>query len=47
MKKLADMAADRGITVLGIEVLNRHEGYLLNSTKEAVAYCKAVDKPKM
>ena len=47
MKKVADMAADHGITVLGMEVLNRHEGYLLNSTKEAVAYCKAVDKPNV
>lgn len=47
MRKLADMAADGGITVLGMEVLNRHEGYLLNSAKEAVAYCRAVDKPNV
>ena len=44
MKKLADLAADHGITTLGMEVLNRHEGFMLNSAKEAVAYCEAVDK---
>lgn len=47
MRKLADMAADRGITVLGMEVLNRHEGYLINSAEEAAAYCRAVDKPNV
>ena len=38
------MAADYGIDTLGMEVLNRHEGYLINTCKEAVAYCKAVDR---
>ena len=47
MRILADMAADHGVTVLGMEVLNRHEGFLLNAATEAVAYCKAVDKPNV
>ena len=41
MKKLAKMAADHGIT-LGMEVLNRFEGYLLNTAEEAVAYVRDV-----
>ena len=41
MRKLADMAAGYGIT-LGMEVLNRHEGYLINSAKECVRYVDAV-----
>ena len=47
MRTVADMAASYGITTLGMEVLNRHEGYLLNSAKEAVAYCEAVDRPNV
>lgn len=47
MKKVADIAADYGITTLGMEVLNRHEGYMINSAKECVAYCEAVDKPNV
>jgi D-psicose/D-tagatose/L-ribulose 3-epimerase len=43
MKKLADMAAARHIT-LGMEVLNRFEGYLINTAQEAVDYVKAVGK---
>ena len=43
MKKLADLAADYGIT-LCMEVLNRHEGYLLNTAKEGVDYVNAVGK---
>ena len=41
MKELAKMAAEYDIT-LGMEVLNRHEGYLLNTAAEAVAYVDAV-----
>ena len=43
MKRVAAMAKEHGITTLGMEVLNRHEGYLLNTAKEAVAFVKAVD----
>jgi D-psicose/D-tagatose/L-ribulose 3-epimerase len=41
MKKLADMAAEHGIT-LGMEALNRFEGYLINTAGECVDYVKAV-----
>ncbi|MBQ9564196.1 MAG: sugar phosphate isomerase/epimerase [Synergistaceae bacterium] len=44
MAKLGDIAAEYGITTLGMETLNRHEGYLLNVCKEAVAFCKAVNR---
>ncbi len=47
MRKVADIAADYGIKTLGMEVLNRHEGYMLNTAKEALAYCKAVDRPNV
>ena len=47
MRRMADLGADHGMQVLGMEVLNRHEGYLLNDAKEAVAYCRAVDKPNV
>lgn len=47
MKKLADIAAEYDIDTLGMEVLNRHEGYLLNTAKEGLAYVKAVDKPNV
>ena len=43
MQKLAPIAAGYGIT-LGIEVLNRFEGYLINTAAEAVEYVKAVDR---
>jgi D-psicose/D-tagatose/L-ribulose 3-epimerase len=43
MKKLASLAADYNIT-LGMEALNRFEGYLLNTAAEALAYVKPVDK---
>lgn len=46
MKKLADMAADHGIT-LDMEVLNRFEGYLLNQSYEACEFCKQVAKPNV
>ena len=41
MKKLGKLAGGCNIT-LGIEVLNRFEGYLLNTAAEALAYVKAV-----
>ena len=41
MKKLGELAAGHKIT-LGMEVLNRFEGYLLNTAAEALAYVKAV-----
>ena len=41
MIKLGALAATYNIT-LGMEVLNRFEGYLLNTASEALAYVKAV-----
>lgn len=46
MKHLADMAADHGIT-LGMESLNRFEGYMINECCECVDYVKAVGKPNV
>ena len=46
MKRLADMAADHGMT-LNMESLNRFEGYLINECYECVDYVKAVDKPNV
>lgn len=46
MKRLADMAADHGIT-LNMESLNRFEGYMINECYECVDYVKAVDKPNV
>lgn len=46
MKRLADMAADYGIT-LNMESLNRFEGYMINECYECVEYVKAVDKPNV
>ena len=46
MQKLADLAADHGIT-LNMESLNRFEGYMINTCEEAIAYVKAVDKPNV
>ncbi len=43
MKEMADIAMDHGID-LGMEVLNRFEGYLLNTAEEAVSFVKAVDR---
>ena len=41
MKKLGGIAAGYNIT-LGMEALNRFEGYLLNTSAETLAYVKAV-----
>ncbi len=46
MRRLADMAADHGIT-LCMESLNRFEGYMINEAYEDVEYVKAVDKPNV
>lgn len=46
MRRLADLAADRGVT-LCMESLNRFEGYMINESNEDVDYVKAVDKPNV
>ena len=46
MKKLAKIAADYGVT-LGMEVLNRFEGYILNTSEEAVDYVRDVGEPNV
>ena len=46
MRTLADMAAEYDIT-LGMEVLNRFEGYLLNLCEEAVDYVEKVGRPNV
>ena len=46
MKKLAKMASDYGVT-LGMEVLNRFEGYILNTAEEAVRYVRDVNEPNV
>lgn len=47
MRRVAAMAEDHGVTTLGMEVLNRHEGYMLNTAKEAVAFVDAIDRPNV
>ena len=46
MKKLAEVADSMGIQY-AVEVVNRFEGVVLNTAKEAVEYVKAVDKPNV
>ncbi len=46
MKKLAKVADSLGIQY-AVEVVNRFEGVVLNTAKEAVAYVKAVDSPNV
>ncbi|MDR1903100.1 MAG: sugar phosphate isomerase/epimerase [Treponema sp.] len=46
MRLLARKAASYGIT-LGMEALNRFEGYLINTAEECIAYVKAVDEPNI
>ena len=46
MQRLADMAADHGI-MLGMDSLNRFEGYMINECYEAIDYVKAVNKPNV
>ena len=43
MKKLGKLAGDFNITI-GMEALNRFEGYLLNTAEEALDYVKAVGR---
>ncbi len=43
MQKIADMAADQGIT-LAMEVVCRYEGYLLNTAKEGVEFVSDIGK---
>lgn len=43
---LADMAAEYEIT-LGMEVLNRFEGYMLNTCEEAVDFVSKIDRPNV
>lgn len=46
MKIVADHAAEYGIN-LNMEVLNRFEGYLLNTCEEAVRFVEEVNKPNV
>ena len=46
MQRLADLAADHGIT-LGMEALNRFEGYMINTADECLAYVRAVNRPNV
>ena len=46
IKKMADIASDYDIT-LGMEALNRFEGYLLNTSAEACAFIDEVNKPNV
>jgi D-psicose/D-tagatose/L-ribulose 3-epimerase len=46
MRRLAVLAAEQGIT-LGMEALNRFEGYLINTADEGLAYVRAVDQPNV
>lgn len=46
MKKLADYASEYDIC-LNMEVLNRFEGYLLNTAEEGLQYVKDVDRPNV
>lgn len=44
MKQLAKIAEDNGV-VLGMEVLNRYEGYMMNTCKEGLDFIHRVDSP--
>ena len=46
MQRLADLASNHGIT-LGMEALNRFEGYLINTAQECIDYVRAVDRPNV
>lgn len=43
LKLLGDEAAGRGI-VIALEVLNRNEGFILNTCAEAREYCRRIDR---
>jgi len=44
MRELVKPAEDRGVTLL-VEVINRFEQFLLNTSEEAVAYCDEIASP--
>lgn len=44
--RVADHAADRGVEV-ALEVVNRYETNILNTTRQALAYLAAVDRPNL
>lgn len=44
MKKMSKIAEDCGV-VLGMEVLNRYEGYMINTCQEGLDFIHAVDSP--
>jgi D-psicose/D-tagatose/L-ribulose 3-epimerase len=44
VRELVKPAEDRGVTLL-VEVINRFEQFLLNTSAEAVAYCEEVNSP--
>lgn len=44
MKVVAKMAEDHGV-VLGMEVLNRYEGYMMCTAKEGLEFIRRVDSP--
>ncbi len=46
IRELAHLAAEFGIT-LGMEVLNRFEGYLINTAAEGVAFVKEAAQPNL
>ena len=46
MQRLADLASDHGIT-LGMEALNRFEGYLIKTAQECIDDVRAVDRPNV
>lgn len=46
MRRLADMAAEFDVT-LNMEVLNRFEGYMLNTCEEGMNYVQKVNKPNV
>lgn len=46
IRELGDMAAAYDIT-LGMEVLNRFEGYILNTCEEALDFVEKVDRPNV
>lgn len=44
--RVADHAADRGVEV-ALEVVNRYKTNILNTTRQALAYLAAVDRPNL
>ena len=46
MKRLSKVAEDCGV-VLGMEVLNRFEGYIMNTCREGLDFIHAVDSPNV